>query len=88
MTTHANISDIRPTRSDISANNSLITSSSLPIHAFAMYLLKPRVLVSPRRFSWQSGDDLLLAPVSKAHGRYWDTLVPPSAFNANVIVTE
>lgn len=44
--------------------------------------------VSPGRFSWQGGDDLLLAPVSKAHGRYWDMLVPPSAFNANVTDTE
>lgn len=70
-----------------------ITPISVQVHFLSMhpqtiYSSPECMQVSPGRFSWQSGDDLILAPVSKAHGRYLDTLVPPSAFNANVIVTE
>lgn len=59
----------------------------LSMHPHNIYSSPECMQVSPGRFSWK-GDDLLLAPVSKAHGRYLDMLVPPSAFNANVTVTE
>ncbi len=70
-----------------------ITPISAQVHFLSMHpqhiYSSPECLQVPlRRFSWHGGDDLLLALVSKAQGRYWDMLVPLSAFNANVIATE